>query len=71
MRGAEDTGSDEFLTSSLLGSLQLAVALLETMVMVGCSDGAVGMWAGFHSVCLLARQEVNKLISHWERFRHD
>lgn len=42
MQGAEDTGSDEFLTSSLPGSLQLAAALLETMVTVGCSDQGCG-----------------------------
>ena len=39
----KDTGSDEFLTLSLLGSLQTAVSLLEMMVTVGCNDRAIGI----------------------------
>lgn len=43
MEENKDTGSDEFLTLSLPGSLQTAVSLLEMMVTVGCSDRTIGI----------------------------
>lgn len=36
----------------------------------GLQGSAIGI-CDWILLAILARQEVNKLISHWERFRHD